>query len=126
MSCAFCDICERKATAHIVRDFPDAIIIVPLNPVTPGHVLVIPKTHVKDATEYPHVTGSAMTTAAIYAKTAGPCNIITSVGKEATQSVFHLHIHVVPRKAGDGLPLPWTPQQGRAFNEEKVTDEDCG
>jgi len=38
-------------------------------------------------------------------------NIITSKGREATQSVFHLHVHVVPRQADDDLPLPWTPQQ---------------
>ncbi len=38
-----------------------------------------------------------------------PCNLITSAGREATQTVFHLHIHVVPRRDGDGLALPWTP-----------------
>jgi histidine triad (HIT) family protein len=37
-----------------------------------------------------------------------PCNIITSAGSDATQTVFHLHLHVVPRRAGDGLALPWT------------------
>jgi histidine triad (HIT) family protein len=41
----------------------------------------------------------------------GPCNIITSVGAEATQTVFHLHLHVVPRRFGDGLALPWTGQE---------------
>lgn len=38
-------------------------------------------------------------------------NLITSRGGAATQTVFHLHVHVVPREAGDGLALPWTPQQ---------------
>jgi hypothetical protein len=38
------------------------------------------------------------------------CNLITSVGADATQSVRHLHIHVVPRREGDGLMLPWSGQ----------------
>ncbi|MYX67350.1 histidine triad (HIT) family protein [Streptomyces sp. KhCrAH-43] len=38
---------------------------------------------------------------------SGPMNLITSKGREATQSVFHLHLHLVPRAAGDGLALPW-------------------
>jgi histidine triad (HIT) family protein len=37
-------------------------------------------------------------------------NLSTSKGEAATQSVFHLHVHVVPRQEGDRLPLPWTPQ----------------
>ncbi|MFJ3817807.1 HIT family protein [Streptomyces sp. NPDC090056] len=37
-------------------------------------------------------------------------NLTTSKGTEATQSVFHLHVHVVPGQDGDNLPLPWTPQ----------------
>lgn len=37
-----------------------------------------------------------------------PSNLITSAGAEATQSVFHLHVHIVPRGENDGLALPWT------------------
>jgi len=48
----------------------------------------------------------------------GPCNVITSVGREATQSVFHLHVHVVPRREGDGLALPWTPNTDRQRAEQ--------
>ncbi|MEU3978362.1 HIT family protein [Streptomyces bacillaris] len=45
-------------------------------------------------------------------RTAGlpAANLITSKGAEATQSVYHLHVHIVPRRDGDNLPLPWTPQ----------------
>lgn len=82
--------------------------IVPLNPVTEGHVLVIPRWHVVDAVQEPQVTADVMRCAAELAER--PCNIITSSGGEATQSVFHLHVHVVPRREGDGLALPWTDQ----------------
>jgi diadenosine tetraphosphate (Ap4A) HIT family hydrolase len=60
------------------------------------------------------------TTAALALKFAGylanrmgleACNFITSAGAAATQSVPHLHVHVIPRRDGDGLALPWTGQQ---------------
>jgi histidine triad (HIT) family protein len=104
--CVFCEIAAGEAPAKLVGTWDEAIAFVPLNPVTPGHVLVIPKRHVADATEDPKVSGAVMSAAAELA--TPPCNIITSAGSEATQTVFHLHLHVVPRRAGDGLVLPWT------------------
>lgn len=86
----------------------------PLNPVTPGHMLIVPRRHVESAAADPGIAGAGATVAAQYAATLPAANIITSVGAEATQTVRHLHWHVVPRREGDGLPLPWTPQQARA------------
>lgn len=106
--CAFCAIVARTASAEIVAEWPDALAFVPLNPVTPGHVLVVPKRHVRDVTEDPEVSAAAMRAAAELA--VPPTNVITSAGEGATQTVFHLHLHVVPRVAGDGLALPWTGQ----------------
>ncbi|MFK8851570.1 HIT family protein, partial [Streptomyces sp. Ac-502] len=110
--CPFCDIVAGLAPATVLARWSDAIAIAPIDPVTDGHVLVIPRVHVDDATEDPMVTAAVMQRAAEYANVLGtPLNLITSRGREATQSIFHLHIHVVPRAVGDGLPLPWTPQQ---------------
>jgi len=108
--CVFCKIVEGQAPATIVQEWDEAIAIVPLDPVADGHTLVIPRTHVDNAVEDPEVTAATMRRAAEYAQAVGQCNLITSVGPDATQTVFHLHIHVVPRKAGDGLPLLWTGQ----------------
>jgi histidine triad (HIT) family protein len=105
-ACIFCKIIAGEAPARILKTWEDAIAIAPLNPVVAGHVLIIPREHVADALENPLVTAAAMRRAAEFA--TGPCNLITSVGKEATQSVFHLHIHIVPRAPGDGLLLPWS------------------
>jgi histidine triad (HIT) family protein len=105
--CVFCDISAGKAPATIVREWSTCVAIVPLNPVTDGHVLVIPRLHVDDATQWPVWTAETFRCAAEFAEP--PCNLITSAGTEATQSVFHLHVHVVPRRADDGLALPWTP-----------------
>jgi histidine triad (HIT) family protein len=108
--CIFCAIVARKAPANVVRAWDDAMAIVPLNPVTDGHVIVIPYEHVTDVLDSPEVSARVMRRAAQLAK--GPCNFITSVGREATQSVFHLHLHIVPRKKDDGLALPWYSGKG--------------
>lgn len=109
--CVFCEIATGDAPATVVAEWDDALAIVPRGPATDGHVLVIPRRHVPDATAVSDVTASAMRRAVEVAATAAPCNLITSVGAEATQTVYHLHIHVVPRRAGDGLALPWTNRE---------------
>lgn len=105
--CVFCHIVAGSEPAEVVRRGHDAIAIVPLQPVTPGHLLVLPVFHVADFTEKPSVSAAAMHLAANVAHDMGPCNLITSKGREATQSVFHLHLHLVPRRENDGLALPW-------------------
>lgn len=103
--CIFCAIIAGQAPATVVREWPDVIAIVPIGPVVDGHVLVIPKRHVRDFGEDPEVSALTMRRAAEIVP--HPANIITSLGREATQSVYHLHVHVVPRAEDDGLALPW-------------------
>ncbi|MFC9478873.1 HIT family protein [Streptomyces griseus] len=110
-SCVFCGIVAGLAPADVVREWDDVIAIRPIDPVTPGHVLVIPHTHVADVGERPLVSARTMACAAELAAVLPAANVITSKGRAATQTVAHLHLHVVPRTAGDTLPLPWTPQQ---------------
>jgi histidine triad (HIT) family protein len=110
-SCVFCRIVAGVEPARIVARWPEAIAIVPLNPVVDGHRLVIPHAHVADAFDDPWVTGMVAARAAEFAAAHEvDCNLITSVGRAATQTVYHLHWHVVPRSEGDGLALPWTGQ----------------
>lgn len=110
--CVFCEIAEERAPAKIVRRWVDAMAIVPLNPVTEGHTLVLPYVHVDDAAMHPVTTGQVMQRAAELAGLHPASNIITSIGRTATQTVMHLHCHVIPRRPGDGLALPWTGQEG--------------
>ncbi|GIH26820.1 hydrolase [Acrocarpospora phusangensis] len=110
-SCVFCDIVAERAPATVIRAWPETIAITPISPVTPGHVLVLPRTHVSDVADDPDVSGLTMTRAAELAAEHPAANIITSRGAAATQSIFHLHLHVVPRAHGDALPLPWTLQR---------------
>lgn len=107
MICVFCKLTDE----NYGEDWGDSIVFEPLNPVTPGHLLVVPRQHLWDAKQAPNVTAETMRVASIVARRYESANIITSIGEAATQSVFHLHIHVVPRKLGDGLKLPWTGQK---------------
>lgn len=109
--CPFCLIVAGTAPAKIVFEWIEALAIEPLNPVTPGHVLVIPTRHVATFKDDPWVTGRTAMWAAEYAwSKPGDFNMITSAGIAATQTVRHLHFHIVPRHQGDGLALPWTGQ----------------
>lgn len=109
--CVFCAIVHGRAAAAIVRRWDDTIAIVPRRPVVPGHVLVLPHQHVADVGTHPQVSARTMACAAELAAELVAANVITSRGAAATQTVWHLHLHVVPRRRHDGLYLPWTPQQ---------------
>jgi histidine triad (HIT) family protein len=105
--CVFCGIAAGTQPARKVREWPDAVAFLPLNPVTEGHTLVIPRVHVTDAAVDPLITAVVMARAAEQAALCQAANILTSIGTAATQSVMHLHAHVVPRSVGDELMLPW-------------------
>jgi histidine triad (HIT) family protein len=113
--CPFCAIVAGQAPATIVHEWPETLALLPLGPVVDGHTLVIPKQHVADFATDPDVTAQTMRRAAeLMHWTPRPMNVITSRGREATQSVFHLHLHLVPRAAGDGLALPWYSGKGKS------------
>jgi histidine triad (HIT) family protein len=108
--CAFCEIVAGRAPVSKIYEWPDALAFTPLNPVTPGHALIVPKAHVSDYTDDPGTTALVFGRAAQLGRTllyAGASNLITSAGDEATQTVFHMHVHLIPRGAGDRLSLPW-------------------
>lgn len=120
--CVFCDIAAGQAPATVLREWDNALAIKPRSGVNDGHTLVIPRIHVATATENPAVTGATAACAAEYAADLdADLNLITSDGPAATQTVFHLHWHIVPRTDGDGLPLPWTPQHAARAAAQKGT-----
>lgn len=111
--CIFCEIAAGRSLVTFVREWPGALAFVPLDPVVEGHTLVIPKRHVRDFTDDASVSAETTFAAAQLARDmGGPLNLITSKGREATQSVFHLHLHLVPRAVDDGLALPWYSGKG--------------
>ena len=110
-----CPFCARIMAGEYDDDLRrfDAVSFEPLNPVTDGHRLVVPKIHVSSALGHPAIAADVMAAAVQVAALHGvtECNFITSAGAAATQTVFHLHLHIVPRRLDDGLTLPWTGQQ---------------
>ncbi len=104
-----CPFCKRIEAGEYDYDDLHSVAFQPLNPVTPGHFLVVPRAHVPDALADPGAAAYAMKFAADLAAQMelDACNFITSAGSAASQTVWHLHLHVVPRRPGDGLALPW-------------------
>jgi histidine triad (HIT) family protein len=109
--CVFCEIIAKRQEVEWILmpdTWHDAVAFVPLNPVTEGHCLIVPKRHVKDFAADPETfAATARRAAELMQWTDRPMNVITSRGEAATQSVFHLHLHLVPRAENDGLALPW-------------------
>jgi histidine triad (HIT) family protein len=108
-----CPFCDYAGPSEILAKAPGvAYVIEPIDPVVPGHVLVVSFLHVRHFTESEQETARVMRFAAQYATfwMPGDCNLITSKGAAATQTVAHLHVHLVPRVEGDGLLLPWSPR----------------
>lgn len=113
-----CPFCPIPAGVRVLKywnsgTYTQTVCFEPLNPVVPGHLLIVPTQHVRDIADSPGLAAAVMACASEVAALIGDCNVITSKGKHATQTVFHLHVHVVPRREGDGLALPWT-NQGKA------------
>jgi histidine triad (HIT) family protein len=119
--CPFCEIAaSQDDSVEIVCSGPDWVAFFPKDPATPGHTLVIPRLHVRefwslepclrnDLVEAVSQVGHAIQTAV---QPEG-MNLITSAGKAAEQTIFHLHLHVVPRWADDRLDI-WPPKQPMA------------
>jgi histidine triad (HIT) family protein len=119
-SCEFCAIARGENTAaEVVCEDENWVAFFPLNPATPGHTLVIPRVHVSDLWEVDALLGADLMAAAIRVGRAIKAslnpegmNLITSAGETAEQTVFHLHLHVVPRWRRDGFGRIW-PVDGK-------------
>jgi histidine triad (HIT) family protein len=118
--CGFCSSANGKPITRVVRRWRwrGVVALETLNPVVPGHIVVVSRWHTKDAGENPRITARVMQCAAELVAELNAANIIASKGPEASQTFFHLHAHVVPRKEGDGLPMPWT---GQVIEKKDVT-----
>lgn len=116
--CPFCEIGSRvdPDAREVYRD--DATVaFFPTEPATLGHTLVIPRRHVADIWQLDDELGRGLATVTLRAAHAirramnpDGLNVIQSNGSAATQTVFHLHIHVVPRWEGDAIGRIWPPE----------------
>lgn len=119
MDCIFCKIIAGEIPAVKVYEDEATLAFMDINPLTKGHLLVIPKKHVTglfdgdDATLAVTVSVAARVARAMKTSLGlDSLNLIQANGPWAKQSVPHLHFHLVPRREGDGAPLDWDPQPG--------------
>lgn len=127
--CIFCAIAAGDGPAEILDSDEHTVSFMDINPATRGHALVIPKRHSADLLEIDqsdleHCSVAAKRLADRIKETLEPdgINLLNCCGSAAWQTVFHFHMHVVPRWEGDPLELPWTPSEGD-MDEIKQTAE---
>jgi histidine triad (HIT) family protein len=114
--CIFCAIAAGEGSAEIVDSDEVTVAFMDINPATRGHALVIPRRHSVDLFDVSDQDLQASMLAARrlarrMRETIKPdgVNILNAAGRAAWQSVFHFHLHVIPRYEGDPLQLPWRP-----------------
>ena len=117
--CLFCKIVAGEIPATRVAEDDRTIAFMDINPATRGHVLVIPREHAKDLLEIDPEELAAVAKAAQRLAATMPdrlgadgVNLLNSCGRAAWQTVFHFHMHVIPRYDADPLRLPWMPEPG--------------
>ena len=125
--CIFCAIVAGTAPAEIVYDDSSCIGILDINPATTGHSLIIPRDHHDDLFSLPEdlaadsIRAAQKLAAAIDAALRPDgMNLVQANGKAGWQTVFHFHLHVVPRYENDGLVPPW--RLGHAGNRDELRE----
>lgn len=130
MNCIFCAIVDGVIPAAKVYEDDHILAFMDINPANPGHILVIPKRHYRNIFDIDvEMAGKIMrvgTRLASVVKTAlnpDGLNLLQSSESAAFQTVFHFHLHLIPRWEDDSLVLPWQPQQGDINQIAKVADK---
>ena len=119
--CIFCAIAAGRAPAIVVHEDEHTMAFMDINPATSGHVLVIPRTHACDlldvsGEDLEHVMRTVQFVARAVDRALQPdgLNLIQANRIAAFQSVYHFHVHVIPRWFGDGIAPPWRHAPGDA------------
>jgi histidine triad (HIT) family protein len=128
--CIFCKILAGELPASVVDEDELTVSFMDINPATRGHALVIPRRHTRDLLsidpeDLAAVARAAQRLAGRMPERLGAAgvNLINSCGAVAWQTVFHLHMHVIPRYQGDPLRLPWVPGPGDPREIEAAAQE---
>jgi histidine triad (HIT) family protein len=117
--CIFCKIVAGDLPARIVDEDERTIAFMDIAPATRGHALVIPRAHSSDllSVDGEDLAAVALASQRLAARAkerlgADGVNLLSSCGRAAWQTVFHFHVHVIPRYEDDPLRLPWVPAEG--------------
>ncbi len=117
--CIFCKIVAGELPARIVDEDERTIAFMDIAPATRGHALVIPRAHSTDLLDIDPedliavaLASQRLAARAMQRLGADGVNLLNSCGQAAWQTVFHFHVHVIPRYEDDPLRLPWVPSAG--------------
>ena len=130
MGCVFCEIVEGASPASVVYSDGMVMAIMDIQPIVPGHLLVLPREHAELIAHLaPGVGSLCFTVAARCAealRTSGlrceGVNLFVADGEAAFQDVPHFHIHVIPRYSGDGFSLGFPPEYGTPVERSTLED----
>lgn len=109
--CLFCKIIAGQIPAFKIMEDSETLAFLDINPAAPGHTLVVPKKHAKDIFEADEDSVRAVAVATkkvadMIRKSLGTdVSVLQNNGRAAGQAIDHLHVHVIPRRAGDRIPL---------------------
>lgn len=125
MDCTFCAIAAGDVPADLVLDEPGFVAFLDRRPVFKGHVLLVPRAHVPTLLDLPEgldagLTGAVRRLAAAVVAGLGAQGTFVAMNNVVSQSVPHLHVHVVPRTKGDGLRGFFWPRTTYASAEESA------
>ena len=128
--CAFCQIVEGSLPASVVYSDSTVMAFMDIQPIVPGHLLVIPKRHAELVSDLQSGEGSACWVIAEMLDKAirgsglrvDGVNIFVADGEAAFQDVPHFHIHVIPRYTGDGFSLSFPPGYGQPVERTALDD----
>ncbi|XYH95675.1 HIT family protein [Sorangium sp. So ce1128] len=128
--CIFCSIVRGETPAYVVLDEPDVIAFLDSRPLFPGHCLLIPRVHHEVLTDLPAaLVGPLFTTAQRLARAVESAlsadGFFVAINNRVSQSVPHLHVHVVPRRQKDGLKGFFWPRYKYANEREMVDVRDA-
>jgi histidine triad (HIT) family protein len=127
-SCLFCDLIHGAGEVSMCFEDADVVAFMDIQPVNPGHVLVVPREHFESLDDIPprlamHLYEVATQLAPVVKQVGGAdgMNIVVNSGRAAGQDVFHYHVHVIPRREGDGFDIP-LPFSGSQMPDRTVLD----
>ena len=127
--CAFCGIVSGEVPAFVVADEADGMAFLDARPVFPGHVLVVPRSHIETLGDLPDSSlapffGLVRRIAVAVEAGLGAGGTFVAINNRVSQSVPHLHAHVVPRTKGDGLRGFFWPRRKYASDDEATAYRD--
>ncbi|WP_418747703.1 HIT family protein [Frisingicoccus sp.] len=128
--CIFCKIANGEIPSSTIYEDDLFRVILDLSPATKGHALILPKKHManifemdEETAEKVFVLASRIAKAMKEALNCDGLNIVQNNGEIAGQTVFHFHMHIIPRYNDDGQQINWVPKTSEAAERDMIAEQ---